>query len=150
MQTSNKGLRLIKDFEGLRFETYQCPAGKLTIGYGHTGEDVKPGMRITALQADFLLKKDLIKVEQAINSVIEKDRLTLTQNQFDALVSFAYNIGNYNFITSTLCRLLKSDLKKASDQFTRWVYITDPRTGKKIVSRGLVIRREKEKALFDE
>ena len=98
MKTSRNGLELIKRHEGCRLTSYKCLAGIWTIGYGHTGRDVVPGMTITSLQAEELLMKDVRWAEDAIN----QENLPLNQNQFDALVSFVYNIGAVNFRSSTL------------------------------------------------
>jgi lysozyme len=92
MQTSEQGLTLIKNFEGFSAKPYICPAGKSTIGYGHViaaGEQF-PGGEIDLNMEEILLKQDVIQREQAINCLIQ---VTLLQYQFDALISFVYNIG---------------------------------------------------------
>lgn len=140
MKTSLAGLRLIKKFEGLRLKAYICPAGVLTIGYGSTGAHVKPGMVITAAEAEALLIKDLARFENAINRLV---KVPLNQNQFDALASFIFNIGIGAFEKSTLLRLLNAkDYLKAADQFGRWT------RGGGVVLEGLVRRRREEKNLF--
>ena len=99
MRKINKsGLNLIKKYEGCRLTSYICPAGVLTIGYGHTGKDVKPNQTITKKKAISLLKKDLARFErhvQSYNYIYE-----WTDNEFSALVSFAYNIGNIDQLTA--------------------------------------------------
>lgn len=140
MKTSQNGIELIKKFEGCRLETYICPAGVFTIGYGHTGADVKSGMKITQEEAETLLKNDLKAFEKGVQRIIKKE---LTQNQFDALVSFAYNLGLENLKKSTLAKLINQDkIKEAANQFERWVYAN----GVKL--NGLIRRRKAEKELF--
>ena len=140
MKTSQNGIELIKKFEGCRLETYICPAGVFTIGYGHTGADVKSSMKITQEEAETLLKNDLKAFERGVQRIIKKE---LTQNQFDALVSFAYNLGLENLKKSTLAKLInQGKIKEASSQFERWVYAN----GVKL--NGLIRRRKAEKDLF--
>ena len=119
MNTSPKGIALIKEFEGLRLKAYQCPGGVWTIGYGHTA-GVKPGMLISKAQAEEYLKADLIAFERYLNGL----GLALNQNQFDALVSFIYNVGTGNFSNSTLLRKVRANPQDNSimDEFLRWVY----------------------------
>jgi len=140
MEISQKGIDLIKRFEGCRLSAYKCPAGILTIGYGHTGSDVHPGMTITQNEADMLLKMDLVIHCNNVNNLV---KVPLTQNQFDALVSFDFNVGYGALKTSTLLRLLNNkDYKGASEQFGRWVW------GGGRILPGLVNRRKAEKELF--
>ena len=140
MEISQKGTDLIKRFEGCRLSAYKCPAGILTIGYGHTGSDVHPGMTITQNEADRLLKMDLVIHCNNVNNLV---KVPLTQNQFDALVSFEFNVGYGALKTSTLLRLLNNkDYKGASEQFGRWVW------GGGRILPGLVNRRKAEKELF--
>lgn len=137
--TSKAGIDLIKKWEGCRTNSYKCPAGVWTIGYGHTAT-AKPNMLISHQQAEELLREDLSKFEAA---VIESVKVPLTQNQFDALVSFAYNVGATAFKRSTL--LVRANAKQpyaAAKQFRRWVTAN----GKELP--GLVKRREEEEALF--
>ena len=89
MKTSENGVELIKRFEGLELEAYQDIAGIWTIGYGHTGSDVQPGMKISERDAEELLRRDLKPREQAVEGAV---KVPLNQNEFDALVSFAYNV----------------------------------------------------------
>lgn len=97
MKTSSAGISLIKKFEGCRLTTYTDAAGVLTIGYGHTGKDVVPGLTITQIMADTLLATDLEKFEY---KVMKYDPVYhWTQCEFDALVSFAYNIGSIDALT---------------------------------------------------
>ena len=139
MKTSGKGIELIKTFEGLRLKAYKCPAGVWTIGYGHT-KNVKPSDRITQPQAVELLLTDLKQFEGVINRSVLK---TLNQAQFDACVSFVFNVGAGNFQKSTLLKKLnKGDFVGASLEFPKWVY-----SNKKKLA-GLVKRREAERKLF--
>ena len=139
MNTSPKGIALIKEFEGLRLKAYKCPGGVWTIGYGHTA-GVKPGMVITKAQAEEYLKADLIAFERYLNSL----GLTLNQNQFDALISFIYNVGTGNFSNSTLLRKVRANPRDNSimDEFLRWVY------SKGRVLPGLQRRRLAEMKLY--
>ena len=154
MKTSQKGIDLIKRYEGLVTHAYLCPANKLTVGYGHCGEDVKQGMVITEGEAEQLLKKDLKKFESKLNYCLENDHVILNQNQFDACISFIFNLGFSAFIFSTLYKKLKiKDYAGASAEFTKWVHITktDPLTGErfKVKLKGLETRRKAEQELFN-
>lgn len=146
MRISDSGKALIKKFEGVSLKAYRCPAGIWTIGYGHTGsvdrKPVKPGMIITKDKVEELLNLDLIKFEKAVTSLV---KVPLSQNQFDALVSFVFNVGIGNFQQSTLLKLLnEKKYKEAGEQFKRWVYVD-----KKKILPGLVKRREAEAELFN-
>lgn len=137
---SENGIKLIKNFEGCRLEAYKCPAGVWTIGYGHTGAEVHAGLKITQEQANKYLKNDLLIHCNNVSRLVKKP---LTQNQFDALVSFEYNVGYGNFASSTMLKLLnQGKYSEAALQFGRWVY-----ANKKVLS-GLVKRRQAEKDLF--
>lgn len=151
MNVSQRGIDLIKRYEGVILHSYLCPAGCLTIGWGHTGSDVKQGMVITEGEAEILLKKDLKKFASKITFSLEQDHITVNQNQFDALCSFAYNLGFSAFIFSTLYKKLKAgDYAGASDEFLKWVYITKTVNGERIKIRlkGLETRRNAERDLF--
>ena len=130
---------MIKEFEGLRLKAYKCPGGVWTIGYGHTA-GVKPGIVITKTQAEEYLKADLIAFEMYLNGL----GLALNQNQFDALVSFIYNVGTGNFSNSTLLRKVRANPRDNSimDEFLRWVY------SKGRVLPGLQRRRLAEMKLY--
>ena len=119
-KTGNKGLALIKEFEGCRLEAYVCPAGVLTIGVGHTGPDVKPQMVITQSEADRLLQQDVQRFEKA---VIDQINVPLDQCEFDALVSFAFNCGAGALSESTLRRRLNAGEEKPkvfAEELPRW------------------------------
>ena len=139
MKSTNYALLLIKSFEQLRLNSYLCPAGKWTIGYGHT-DGVNQGMLITEKTADAFLKQDIQRAEDEVNR-IDAD---LTQEQFDALVSFIFNVGTQAFRVSTLRKLIERNPndKKIADEFRRWVY-----AGNKMLT-GLVKRREQEIKLY--
>lgn len=141
MKIGNKGLGLIKEFEGLYLRKYKCPAGYWTIGYGHLwykGDKEE----ITEEEAEIFLVQDLADAEWAVNKYVT---VPITQNQFDALVSFTMNLGSGSLKSSTLLRLLNAgDYAEAADQFTRWIY------GGGEELPGLVRRRKEEKKLFKE
>lgn len=137
---SPKGLELLKQFEGCRLVAYRCPAGVLTIGYGHTGSDVMAGERISQMMADELLRCDLLHYEQMVLDLVA---IPLTQPQFDALVCITYNIGGKAFAESTLLKYVnQGNILEASNQFLKWNKIK----GK--VSKGLTERRKQERELF--
>ena len=140
MTISKRGLELIKRFEGFSATPYFCPAGKLTIGYGHIILPEESRALINEQDAERLLKNDIKTAEQAVLSLVTVE---LTQGQFDALTSFVFNIGNQAFEKSTLLRILNRGLpEQAVKQFSRWVYAN----GRKL--EGLVRRRAAEAALF--
>ena len=136
---SPNGLELIKSFESCKLYAYKClPSEKFyTIGYGHYGSDVKKDMKITQKQADNLLLKDCEKFVKHINTYMST--YNFNQNQFDALVSFAFNIGNINQLTASGTRTIE----QISSKITLY-----NKSGGKVI-RGLVKRRAKEKELFD-
>lgn len=142
--TSEKGVELIKEFEGLVLTAYPDPAtggDPWTIGYGHTGPDVKPGLKITGKQADELLHIDLTRFEMGVQNAVH---VQLQQHEFDACVSLAFNIGLGNFNTSTLLKKLnEGDKEGASLQFIRW----NKAAGK--VMEGLTRRRRAEQLMFN-
>ena len=140
MKISDKGIKLLKSFEGCRYTAYRDVGGVLTIGYGHTGKDVFEGQRIGSDQAENLLRADLARFEDGVNRSVVVD---LNQAQFDALVSFTYNVGLGAFTLSTMLQMLnKGDYKGAADQFLRWNKVK----GK--VWSGLTQRRQSERSLF--
>lgn len=140
MMISQQGVDLIKSFESCRLKAYLCPAGVWTIGYGHTS-GVRPNDEISPSQAERYLKADLVRVEQDVRILV---RVPLTQGQFDALVSFAFNCGTRALSTSTLLRKLNlRDYVGAAEEFFRWVYAN----GKRFA--GLERRRRLEKRMFE-
>jgi lysozyme len=137
---SQQGLALTEQFEGLRLTAYQDSVGVWTIGYGHTGADVHPGLTISQQQASALLLNDVASAVATVNRLVS---VPLTQNQFDALVDFVFNAGAGNFSGSTLLRELNAgDYAAAAAQFARWVH-----AGNQILP-GLVARRKAEQDLF--
>lgn len=144
MNISKSGIELIKSFEGLRLKAYQDSVGVWTIGYGWTqpvdGKKVGPGMQIDQATADRLLKCGVVQYEQGVNQLV---KVKITQGQFDALVSFAYNLGLRSLSTSMLLQKLNAgDKQGAADQFGRWVNAGGKRLD------GLVARRAAEREMF--
>lgn len=133
MKISSKGLAIIKKHEGCRLKAYKCPAGKWTIGYGHTA-GVKAGQTITQAQADAYLKQDVAWAEKAVNNL----KKGFNQNQFDALVSFAYNCGSGNLVA--LCK--NRDIATIGEK----IVLYNKANGK--VLGGLTKRRLEEQALY--
>jgi lysozyme len=146
MNPSQNCINLIKEFEGLRLRSYLCPAGIWTIGYGSTrwldGTPIVQGQQVTMDQAEELLAMDIKRIAERI------PELSLNQNQYDAVVSFVYNLGIGAFVNSTLYRKIKNNRMDASirDEFMRW---TKARVkGKLTELRGLVRRRQAEANLY--
>ncbi|MFY0454850.1 lysozyme [Enterobacter cloacae complex sp. YD70/O97D2] len=144
MQTSEKGIALIKQFEGCKLTAYQDSVGVWTIGYGWTqpvdGKPIRAGMTIKQETAERLLKTGLVSYESDVSRLV---KVGVTQGQFDALVSFTYNLGARSLSTSTLLRKLNAgDYAGAADEFLRW-----NKAGGKVLN-GLTRRREAERALF--
>lgn len=140
MKISKNGLELIMRHEGCRLTAYKCPAGVWTIGYGHTGTDVVPGLTITSRQAEELLTEDVRWAEEAVN----REGLRLNQNQFDALVSFTFNVGIKNFRNSTLLKMIQIDSSSANirTEFGKW------NRAKGFTLPGLALRRKAEADLY--
>jgi lysozyme len=142
-KTGTLGKNLIKEFEGFRAVAYVCPAGIVTVGYGTTkiqGVPVQLGSKVTTEEADVFLEQDLKLFEDTVNQNV---LVELTQNQFDALVAFVYNVGAGNFRKSTLLKKLnEGKLSEAAEQFLKW----DKAGGKKLA--GLTRRRKAERELF--
>ena len=136
MKISDTGLKLIEKFEGLRLKAYQDSVGVWTIGYGHT-KGVKSGDSITQAKAEEYLKSDVSTAESKVNKYL--DTYGFNQNQFDALVSFAFNIGNIDGLTKKGTRTIS----EISSKFTAY-----NKAGGKVLS-GLTTRRKAEKSLFD-
>lgn len=139
MKTSQQGIDFIKRHEALRLHAYKDAVGVWTIGYGHTST-AKQGMIITEAEAETLLKQDLKIAEDEIN----RHLLPLRQHQFDAVVSFVFNVGVGSFKRSTLLKRLKMDVNHPdiANQFNRWVY------GGGRILKGLVKRRKEEANLY--
>jgi lysozyme len=144
VKTSQAGLDLIKQFEGTRLQSYVCPAGILTIGVGHTSAagppKVLPNMTITYQEANEILARDLIKYESAVDRLVQ---VPLTQNQFDALVSFTFNVGEGALAKSTLLKKLNSgNYAAVPGELMKWT----KGGGKELP--GLVRRRRAEAAMW--
>jgi lysozyme len=175
LSISPTGVELIKQHEGISLDAYLCPANRLTIGYGHVispkwdavimgidagelaawasrciqrkivSQAAKAVLSIDQQRADALLKRDLQQIQRFINSVTQAP---LNQNQFDALCSFIFNVGQGNYSTSTLRKHINSgDFSRAAAEFDRWTMATV--NGKKIRLAGLVARRAAERSLFE-
>ena len=145
MRISENGIEFIRQLEGEKLTAYPDIVEIWTIGVGHTGfVDGKPvarGMAITKEKSKEILTADLKRFESAVNDAV---KVTLTQNQFDALVSLAFNIGEGAFARSTLVNKLNAgDKKGAAEQFLVW------KNAGGRVSQGLLNRRQKEKAMFE-
>ena len=144
MATGASGLEIIKHFEGLYLKTYKDPAGILTIGYGHIGSEAYEGNEITAAKAEALLAEDLETAEKAVEKYVS---VALSDNQYDALVSFTFNLGSSNLTTSTLLKKLNNgDPDGAAAEFIRWNKATV--NGVKVALKGLTRRRKSETHLF--
>lgn len=144
MEPSENCYNLIRSKEGLSLKAYPDPGtggAPWTIGYGHTGPEVHPGMVITREEADNLLRQDAERVSAQVQNMVTAP---LTQNEFDALVCFVYNVGIGNFAKSTMLRKLnQQDYDGAANEFDRWTRAAGH------VLPGLVARRQEEKDLFN-
>lgn len=139
MTTSNKGKLLIRDFEGLRLKAYLCAAGVPTIGWGHT-KGVRLGQTITEAQAEEMLVEDIAPIERQLNRL----GVNFRQSQFDALVSWIFNLGAAAFSHSTLCKRIQEGAtdQLVADEMVKWYYAG----GRPLV--GLMKRRAAEGNLF--
>lgn len=137
---NEKGLALVKKFEGCELEAYLCPANVWTIGYGHT-RSVAMGQIISEAEAEVLLREDLRDAEEAVNRLVQ---VPINDNQFSALVSFVFNVGRTAFEESTLLRLLNfyNGFEEVAAQFLRWNKAGDEELP------GLTRRRHAERTLF--
>jgi lysozyme len=144
MQINQDGIDLLKHFEGKRLEAYHCEAGVCTIGYGATeyedGSKIIPGDRINDEDAERLLRKDIKRFEEVVNRLVLMD---INENQFSALVCFAFNVGQEAFKNSTLLSYVNQGrFEMAKEEFDRWIFV------KSVKSKGLMKRRSAEKQLF--
>ncbi len=140
MNISQEGLSLIKKFEGCELEAYKCAAGVWTKGYGST-KNVKEGDTLTQEEADELLLHEMDEYESYIKDNVTSD---LDQNQFDALVSWVFNLGPSNLKASTMLKVVNAgDMKEVPAQIKRW----NKANGKTL--QGLIRRREAEALLFE-
>lgn len=137
---SPAGLAMTMEHEGLRLEAYQDSGGIWTIGYGHTGPDVRAGQRISQFEAEAMLLADVASGVRCVNRAVERE---LTQGQFDALVDFCFNVGRGAFLGSSLLRYCnQGDDYAVGRQFGLWV-----NAGGKPVE-GLIRRRAAEAAMY--
>lgn len=138
-QYSAEGLAMTKRFEGLRLTAYQDSVGVWTIGYGHTGPDVHPGLVITESQATMLLLRDIGRAVDCVNNAVHSQ---INQHQFDAMVDFTFNLGTEHFLSSTLLRYVNAGMfTAAAAEFPKW-----DRAGG-LTSFPLLERREAEEKL---
>ncbi len=143
MHTTQTGIGIIKEFEGLRLEAYRGPAGEWLIGYGHA-QGVKPGMKITEAEAEELLRQDLVDFE---NGIKQKVRVPINDHELGAMTSLAYNVGGSAFSSSSVIRELNAGNRgAAADAFMLWNKIRV--NGELVESAQLTRRREEERALF--
>lgn len=156
MKVSAKGLALLKQFEAFKARAYICPAGKPTIGYGHVILASEANLKTTVLseaQSTALLQRDLVRFEKAVFTAV---MVPLSQQQFDALVLLCFNIGpgslrmGTGFAGSSVAAAINSKCAESTirTNWYKWNKITDPATGQKVVSNGLVVRRQKEADLY--
>jgi len=143
MKASENAYALIKKYEGLRLKSYQDTGGKWTVGWGHT-HNACPGKTITLREAEMFFKWDIDDTKTHLDDVIKKYNLSFNQNQYDALISFIFNIGIGQFKRSTLLKLIREDVNHPDiiRQFKRWKYDAG------VVQPGLVKRRAIESALY--
>ena len=141
MKINSAGLELVKSFEGCQLKAYKCPAGVWTIGYGHTGsvdgKAIGEGMKITQAKADSLLKADMSAFEKKVEKY--NNTYHFNENQFSALVSFAFNIGSIDQLTAKGTRTI--------EQISEKILLYNKAAGK--VLNGLVRRRKAEQKLFN-
>ncbi len=141
MKINENGLKLLKEFEGCRLTAYRDVGKLLTIGWGHTGSEVIPGLTISQEKADKLLADDLMQFEEGVTKALTAKNVN--PNQFSAMVVFAYNVGLANFKMSTLLRCMnKGNPSHAAQEFLRWNKVHGE------VVAGLTRRRQAERALF--
>lgn len=138
MQLSETIKQKIRSWEGCSYRAYRCPSGVLTIGYGHTGKDVKPDSIISREEAERLFETDIQRFADGVGKII--GGVKLRQCQFDAIVSLAYNIGTVALAGSTLLKIVREnpDNPVIAGQFRRWIY------GGGRILPGLVKRRQAE------
>lgn len=140
-EVNEAGVRLVQEFEGCRLDAYRCPAGIPTIGYGATGPDIRMGMVWTQEEAEARLIEDVQRFADAVERALTVD---VSDNEFAAMVSLAFNIGAGAFRKSTLLRLVNDGhFEAAAQQFERW-----NRAGGRVMV-GLTRRRRAERALFE-
>lgn len=149
MRLSERGRDLLIKREGIKLYAYQCTAGRWTIGIGHTA-GVCQGMRITIEQAYKYFADDIKPVEDYLNRVNDKIERKFLQHEFDALVSFIHQIGLTYFAKSTCLRKIREGCtpEEIAKEFPRWCYITDRKTGKKVICDAVKNRHIDEKVQY--
>ncbi len=141
MKTSSHGISLIKRYEGFRAEPYFCPAGYLTIGYGHVIKANEKFESLSEEEAEQILQKDLLIFERSVARLVHAP---INQYQFDALVSFTYNLGQGALQRSTLRQVInRHEYELAPNEFRKWIY-----AGGRIL-KGLIRRRNSEAIMFE-
>lgn len=144
---NQRGIHLLHEFEACRLKAYKCSADVWTIGWGDTnrrGVKVVPGQVITQEQADKEFELDVVEYGEPVRSHV---KVPLTDDQYAALVSFAYNAGTQAFISSTMLKLInQGKYQEASKEFNKWSKVT--KDGKKVLDKGVLRRRLSEKNLF--
>jgi lysozyme len=145
MTTNNAGIFIIKKWESCKLTAYLCPAGRWTIGWGHTG-NVQEGDKITLAQAETLLRMDLVSREKWLTML----NLKISENQFSALLSLIYNIGQGNFLKSPVYKLVQVNPNEPAikQAFLRHIYYKDKKTGQYVKASGLEKRRLEEIELY--
>jgi lysozyme len=142
VKINQAGIELIKKYEGLSLRPYKCPAGFLTIGYGHVILPHENFVEITESQAESLLLKDIAEYEEYVAKAVNSD---ININQFGALVSFSYNLGILNLLHSTLLKKVNAgEHMDVPAEFIKWVHIDRKKT------KGLIKRRLSEASLYME
>lgn len=154
MRASDALITYLKRREAFAEKPYRDSAGRLTVGYGHVLTAGERAMRTLVMvdmaHADALLRQDVSTRALWLAAVNSNLAQPLNQQQFDACLSLAFNIGLTAFENSTLLKMLRAgNFAGAANQFERWIYATDPKTGKKIALRGLVSRRRGDRAIFE-
>lgn len=145
MKCNTAGREIIQQWESCRLHAYRCPAGKITIGYGHTGPELSMGLTIDQERANLLLEKDLAIFEMGVTKALGS--APTTWNQFSAMVSLAFNIGVGAFRTSSVLRHhLAGNYQGAADSFR--LFNKGTVHGRKEILPGLVKRREEERRLY--
>lgn len=140
MKVSEKGIALIREFEGCNLRAYKDSVGIWTVGYGHVGPEVREGLEITQARAEELLLEDIADAEKCVRNSVS---VALTEGEFSALVSFCFNLGCGRLRGSTLLRKLNAGDVDIGPEFEKWCFAG----GKK--SEGLVRRRKAERELFE-
>lgn len=148
MRTNQAGIDLIKEFEGFRSKAYYCGSGVLTIGYGHTNfagkPRIKPGDTVTRAEAEEILRRDLVKYENAVKKALGSAVEQLNENQFSACVSLCYNVGARPFAIWSLGDYIREGrIIEAADRFLQYTGSSNPANRK-----GLLRRRKAERALY--